>query len=396
MFERYTEKARRVIFFARYEASQFGAPYIETEHLLLGLLREDKALTNRFLRSHASVESIRKQIESHTVIRERIATSVDLPLSNECQRILAYGAEEAERLGHTHIGTEHLLLGLLRENGCFAASILTERGVRLEDTRQELARAPHRTAFSEAARIARSPESLRKLIERLIRLNEEEIARIHARLDEAEAAGPDKPAEQALPEIGAGGYVIGAATSQRIDLYKSQSTTSLKIKLLRGLWHCFQLPFFEHTPRMLSPLRILLLRLFGARIGPACHIGAGVKVWVPWNLTMGERSAIGFDCEIYNFAPVEIGGHVVVSQRTYICTSTHNYTHPHFPLVSAPIAIRSQAWIAAGVFISPSVTIGEGAVIGACSVVTRSMPPWTVCAGNPCKPLKPRVIKPAE
>jgi ATP-dependent Clp protease ATP-binding subunit ClpA len=82
MFERYTEKAQRVIFFARYEASQFGSPYIETEHLLLGLLREDKALTFRFLRSHASVESIRKQIEGHITIREKLSTSVDLPLSN--------------------------------------------------------------------------------------------------------------------------------------------------------------------------------------------------------------------------------------------------------------------------------------------------------------------------
>ena len=81
MFERYTEKARRVIFFARYEASQFGSPYIETEHLLLGLLREDKALTNRFLRSHASIDSIRKQIEGRTPIREKASTSVDLPLS---------------------------------------------------------------------------------------------------------------------------------------------------------------------------------------------------------------------------------------------------------------------------------------------------------------------------
>ena len=79
MFERYTEKARRVIFFARYEASQFGSPCIETEHLLLGLLREDKALANRFLRSSASVESIRKQIEAHTTLREKVSTSVDLP-----------------------------------------------------------------------------------------------------------------------------------------------------------------------------------------------------------------------------------------------------------------------------------------------------------------------------
>ena len=140
MFERYTEKARRVIFFARYEASQFGSPYIESEHLLLGLIREDKALANRFLRSHAAVESIRKQIEAHTQVREKVSTSVDLPLSHECKRVLAYAAEEAERLSHKHIGTEHLLLGLLREEKCFAAEILHERGLRLATIREELAR----------------------------------------------------------------------------------------------------------------------------------------------------------------------------------------------------------------------------------------------------------------
>jgi ATP-dependent Clp protease ATP-binding subunit ClpC len=140
MFERYTEKARRVIFFARYEASQFGSPYIETEHLLLGLLREDKALANRFLRSHAALESIRKQIEAHTTPREKVPTSVDLPLSHECKRVLAYGAEEAERLNHKHIGTEHLLLGLLREEKCLAAEILHERGLRLNHVREEIAR----------------------------------------------------------------------------------------------------------------------------------------------------------------------------------------------------------------------------------------------------------------
>src|SRR5712692_2323529 len=140
MFERYTEKARRVIFFARYEASQFGSPYIETEHLLLGLLREDKALANRFLRSQAAVESIRKQIEGHTKFREKVSTSVDLPLSHECKRVLAYGAEETERLSQKHIGTEHLLLGLLREEKCFAAEILHERGLRLSAIREELAR----------------------------------------------------------------------------------------------------------------------------------------------------------------------------------------------------------------------------------------------------------------
>ena len=140
MFERFTEKARRVVFFARYEASQFGAPFIETEHLLLGLLREDKALTNRFLRSNASVESIRRQIEGHTTTREKVSTSVDLPISNECKRVLAYAAEEAERLAHKHIGTEHLLLGLLREEKCFAAEILHERGLQLSTVRVEISR----------------------------------------------------------------------------------------------------------------------------------------------------------------------------------------------------------------------------------------------------------------
>src|SRR5207249_4432086 len=129
VFERYTEKARRVIFFARYEASQYGSPYIETEHLLLGLMREDKALANRFLRQQGSIESIRKEIEARITIRERISTSVEVPLSAECKRILNMAAEEAERLGHKHVGTEHLLLGILREEKCFGAEILMEPGV---------------------------------------------------------------------------------------------------------------------------------------------------------------------------------------------------------------------------------------------------------------------------
>ena len=140
MFERYTERARRVIFFARYEASQFGSTTIETEHLLLGLIREDKNLTNRFLRNQSSIESIRKEIEGRTTIREKVSTSIDLPLSNECKRILAYAAEEAERLNHRHIGTEHLLLGILREDKCVAGEILHERGLRLNAIREELSR----------------------------------------------------------------------------------------------------------------------------------------------------------------------------------------------------------------------------------------------------------------
>ena len=107
---------------------------------MLGLIREDKNLTNRFLRNSSSIESIRKEIEGRTTIREKVSTSIDLPLSNECKRILAYAAEEAERLNHRHIGTEHLLLGILREEKCVAAEILHERGLRLNAIREELAR----------------------------------------------------------------------------------------------------------------------------------------------------------------------------------------------------------------------------------------------------------------
>jgi ATP-dependent Clp protease ATP-binding subunit ClpC len=142
MFERYTEKARRVIFFARYEASQFGAQAIEAEHILLGLLREDKQLAQKFFRSPTStVESIRKEIEQRSVIREKVSASVDLPLSASAKRVLSYAADESERLQHRHIGTEHLLLGILREEKSAAAEILVERGLRLNQIREDLMRA---------------------------------------------------------------------------------------------------------------------------------------------------------------------------------------------------------------------------------------------------------------
>jgi ATP-dependent Clp protease ATP-binding subunit ClpC len=138
MFERYTERARRVIYFANVEASQFGSTSIETEHFLLGLLREDNNLSSRLLGNHSSIVSIKKEIEGRTTIREKGPTSIDLPLSNECRRILAYAEEEAERLNHRHIGTEHLLLGILREEKCVASEILHERGLRLNAIREEL------------------------------------------------------------------------------------------------------------------------------------------------------------------------------------------------------------------------------------------------------------------
>src|SRR5260370_500551 len=139
MFERYTERARRVLFFARYEASQLGSISIETEHLLLGLIREGKGLTSRiFARSHLSLENIRKEIEGRTVCREKVSTSVEIPFSAETKRALEFGGEEAGRLLDNYIGTEPLLLGILREERSVAASILMEKGMRLSAVREDI------------------------------------------------------------------------------------------------------------------------------------------------------------------------------------------------------------------------------------------------------------------
>ncbi|MGH9712074.1 MAG: Clp protease N-terminal domain-containing protein [Candidatus Acidiferrales bacterium] len=138
MFERFTEKARRAIFFARYEASQYGSQYIETEHLLLGILREDRGIVRRLLPADCSLDSIRSEIESHIEPRERISNSVEVPLTQECKRILNFAVEEADRLANEQIENDHLLLGILHEQNCAAALILTARGLNLPAAREAL------------------------------------------------------------------------------------------------------------------------------------------------------------------------------------------------------------------------------------------------------------------
>ncbi len=149
MFERYTEKARRTIFFARYEASQFGCSCIETEHLVLGVFREHKALATQFLAS----EAIR-----HSITLRRTpglsSTSADLPLSHESKRVLVYAAEESERMNHKHIGTVHLLLGLLREEKSFGAQLLREQGLTLDLVREEAKQSEPPTTQGQSASIA--------------------------------------------------------------------------------------------------------------------------------------------------------------------------------------------------------------------------------------------------
>lgn len=154
MFERYTEKARRVIFFARYEASQYGSSYIDTEHILLGLLREDRALIHRYAGPIQSGTEIRAEVERVIQRSAPIATSVEVPLSGDSKRILNFAAEEADRLGHRHIGTEHVLLGIFRLPDSLAAKVLLGRGAKPNTIREQLAKGFTPTLVSKSARPA--------------------------------------------------------------------------------------------------------------------------------------------------------------------------------------------------------------------------------------------------
>ncbi len=142
MFERYTEKARRVIFFARYEALQYGSQVISPEHILLGLMREDKTMSARFFpfRAALTVDTIRREIENRIVLREKMPQSAELHLAPETKRILSLAREESERLRSRTIGTEHLFLGLMREENSIAAEVLFEQGLRLQSIREEISR----------------------------------------------------------------------------------------------------------------------------------------------------------------------------------------------------------------------------------------------------------------
>jgi len=140
MFERYTQSARRVIFLAREEAMQYGSPYIESEHLLLGILRENEALAVRIGGETGSVNSFRKEVEDKTTIKQSLIGSREVPLSADSKRILILAAKEADVLGHMQIALAHFLLGILRVEKCIAARILQAHGSSLLAIREETIR----------------------------------------------------------------------------------------------------------------------------------------------------------------------------------------------------------------------------------------------------------------
>ncbi len=167
---------------------------------------------------------------------------------------------------------------------------------------------------------------------------------------------------------------------------------SLQNRIVRALWNCIYVLLFRFSPRPLHAWRDFLLRIFGARLGAKSHIYPKAIIWAPWNLVCGDQVGVADGAIIYNQALIRIGKRAVISQGAHLCSGTHDYTAPNFPLIARPITIGDEAWIAAEAFIHPGVTIGDGAVIGARAVVTKDMPAWMICAGHPCAPLKPRAI----
>jgi putative colanic acid biosynthesis acetyltransferase WcaF len=185
-----------------------------------------------------------------------------------------------------------------------------------------------------------------------------------------------------------------AVTARQVESFYSRSGWTFRVKFKRVLWGPFKLLFLRGTGRWLSPLRIAVLRLFGAQIETPALVMDGVLVWHPWSLTLKRFSALGRGVEVYNYARITVGEQATVSQGTYLCSASHDFEDPTMPLIYHPITIGPQAWVAANCFVGPGVTIGEGAVVGACSVVVQDVPAWVVVAGNPARVIRPRRLIP--
>ncbi len=168
----------------------------------------------------------------------------------------------------------------------------------------------------------------------------------------------------------------------------------LQHKLYRVVWGGAWLLLFRFSPRPLRRWRRFLLELFGASIDRSANIYPGVRVWAPWRLKVGAHTGIADGVFLYSQDWIIIGARTVISQGCYVCTGTHDYTQVGMPLVTKVVTIGDDVWLAANTFVHPGVKVGRGAVIGACSVITKDVPEWMVCVGNPCVPIKQRIMKP--
>lgn len=164
-------------------------------------------------------------------------------------------------------------------------------------------------------------------------------------------------------------------------------------RLLRAVWGLVYLAFFRTSPRPFHAWRAFLLRCFGAKLGKNCHIYGHARIWAPWNLTCDELAMIADEAIIYNPSRIRLGSHAIVSQQAYLCSATHDYEDPRFPLISFPISIGSYAWICARATVQPGVSVGDGAVLGLGAIATKDLEPWTVYAGIPARKVKLRKLR---
>ncbi len=149
------------------------------------------------------------------------------------------------------------------------------------------------------------------------------------------------------------------------------------------------------TPKPLNHWRLLVLRAFGGRVQGTPFVHQRASIQIPWNLTIHDRACLGDGANAYSLGPIEIGARATIAQEAYLCTGTHDFTHPAMPLQTAPIVIGADAFVGARAFILPGVGIGAGAIIGAGSLVTRDIPAGMIAAGNPCRVLRSRTPSPA-
>jgi putative colanic acid biosynthesis acetyltransferase WcaF len=170
------------------------------------------------------------------------------------------------------------------------------------------------------------------------------------------------------------------------------SLYSTREKAARMLWAIVQATLFRLSFHTWNRWRILLLNRFGARVHPSCIIRRTVRVECPWNLVMGPNSCLGDRVVAYCLGPVTLGRRVSVSQHAHLCAGSHDYTRPDLPLTRPPVTIEDDAWIAADAFVGPGVTVGRGAILGARGVAVKDLEPWTIYAGNPARPIKPRPV----
>lgn len=178
---------------------------------------------------------------------------------------------------------------------------------------------------------------------------------------------------------------------QQLDKSKTPKNFRGRNAFFVQLWWIVQSLFFNTSPQFMYGFRRFLLRLFGAKIGKKVIIRPTVRTTYPWKVTIGDYSLIGDDVVLYSLGEIEIGSHVVISQKSYLCGGSHDYTKQDFPIYSKKITIEDQCWLAADVFVAPGVTIGKGTVVGSRSSVYKDLPENKVCMGNPAKIVKERV-----